>query len=65
MKKRTAIRAGLVLVTSILLCWVAYGLNHPPKRRDAHCQGVNTVRNVSIPLSSTSASPDIQTNRQK
>jgi hypothetical protein len=65
MKKRTAIQAALALLAITLLYWVAYGLGHPPKARPLHYQGVNTVRNASVALSSTSAPPVIQPNRQK
>jgi hypothetical protein len=65
MKKRTAIQAALALLAITLLCWVAYGLSHPPKARPLRYQGVNTVRNASVALSSTSAPPVIQPNRQK
>ena len=65
MKKRTAIQTGLALLAVILVCWVAYGLSHPPKAGAVRYQGVNTVRKASITLSSTNAPPAAQTNRQK
>ncbi len=65
MKKRTAIQASLALLAIIVVCWVAYGLSHPPKARAVRYQGVNTVRNASVALSSTSAPPVVQPNRQK
>ena len=48
MKKRTAIQGALALLAITLLCWVAYGLSHPPKARPLRYQGVNTVRNASV-----------------
>ena len=46
MKQSAAILSCLALVAIILLCWIAYGVSHPTKRRATHYQGVNTFRSA-------------------
>src|SRR6266481_1098605 len=66
MKTRTAVRASLALVVlALLCCGLSYGLGHLPKPRALRYQGVNTVRSVSMTLSTTNAPVAAQPSGQK
>ena len=42
-----------VAACAFAVCYLAYGLTHPPQARAFRYQGVNTIRNISIVLSNT------------
>jgi hypothetical protein len=53
-------RVGLTFAaTGLACCYLAYGLTHPPKARAFHCQGVNTMRNISIVLSNSDTHQEV------
>ena len=54
MKTRTRVAAlFIVVVVSLLGCWVLHALVSPVKARAAHYNGVNNVRTVTIALNNT------------
>lgn len=58
MRKNAAVWTSLALLGVLVLCYVAYGLAHPPKARLQRVQAVNTLRSVSITLTNTNAAPN-------
>jgi hypothetical protein len=52
MTTRGTWRVGFaVAALGFAVCYIAYGLTHPPQARAFRYQGVNTIRNISIVLS--------------
>jgi hypothetical protein len=48
-----------VAACGFAVCYIAYGLTHPPQARAFHYQGVNTIRNISIVLTNNDSQREV------